>query len=164
MSPSAGAARVDAPVLRRAQCWQDADVLVRGLDVQPGEVCLSIASAGDNTLALLTRDPARVIAVDRSPAQIAALELRIAAYRTLDHGAFLELYGARPSGRRAELYRACRPAIPSDAARAFWDGRADWLAADGFGSRSALYRRIADLRHVLTAYGLGPSWDDLAAA
>ena len=38
------------------------------------------------------------------------------------------------------------------------------LAAEGFGSRSALYRRLADLRHVLTAHGLGPSWDDLAAA
>ena len=38
------------------------------------------------------------------------------------------------------------------------------LTAEGFGSRSALYRRLADLRHVLTAYGLGPVWDDLAAA
>ena len=36
------------------------------------------------------------------------------------------------------------------------------LAAEGFGSRSALYRRVSDLRHVLTAYGLGPAWDDLA--
>ena len=38
------------------------------------------------------------------------------------------------------------------------------LAAEGFGSRSALYRRVADLRHVLTVHGLGPAWDDLAAA
>lgn len=38
------------------------------------------------------------------------------------------------------------------------------LATEGFGSRSALYRRLADLRHVLTAHGLGPAWDDLAAA
>ena len=38
------------------------------------------------------------------------------------------------------------------------------LATEGFGSRSALYRRLADLRHVLTAQGLGPVWDDLAAA
>ena len=38
------------------------------------------------------------------------------------------------------------------------------LAAEGFGSRSALYRRLADLRHVLTVHGLGPDWDDLAAA
>ena len=38
------------------------------------------------------------------------------------------------------------------------------LPAEGFGSRSALYRRLANLRHVLTAHGLGPAWDDLAAA
>ena len=38
------------------------------------------------------------------------------------------------------------------------------LASEGFGSRSALYRRLTDLRHVLTAHGLGPAWDDLAAA
>ena len=38
------------------------------------------------------------------------------------------------------------------------------LAAAGFGSRSALYRRLTDLRHVLTAHGLGPAWDDLVAA
>ncbi|SMH50915.1 sigma factor [Maritimibacter sp. HL-12] len=38
------------------------------------------------------------------------------------------------------------------------------LVSEGFGSRSGLYRRIADLRHVLTAHGLGPSWDDVAAA
>ncbi|MGR3593066.1 MAG: sigma factor [Limimaricola soesokkakensis] len=38
------------------------------------------------------------------------------------------------------------------------------LAAEGFGSRSKIYRRLADLRHVLTTHGLGPAWDDLAAA
>jgi RNA polymerase sigma-70 factor (ECF subfamily) len=38
------------------------------------------------------------------------------------------------------------------------------LATAGFGSRSGLYRRLADLRHVLTAHGLGPAWDDLVAA
>lgn len=38
------------------------------------------------------------------------------------------------------------------------------LAADGFGSRSSLYRRLANLRPVLAAHGLGPDWDDLAAA
>lgn len=38
------------------------------------------------------------------------------------------------------------------------------LVSEGFGSRSGLYRRLADLRHVLTAHGIGPSWDDVAAA
>lgn len=38
------------------------------------------------------------------------------------------------------------------------------LVSEGFGSRSTLYRRLADLRHVLTAHGLGPVWDDVATA
>jgi len=38
------------------------------------------------------------------------------------------------------------------------------LASEGFSSRSVLYRRLADVRHALTAHGLGPSWDDVVAA
>ena len=33
-------------IIRYAQCWEDADILMAGLDIQPGNVCLSIASAG----------------------------------------------------------------------------------------------------------------------
>ena len=45
--------RTDFSIVRYAQVWEDADVLLEALDVQPGDTCLSIASAGDNTLALL---------------------------------------------------------------------------------------------------------------
>jgi S-adenosylmethionine-diacylglycerol 3-amino-3-carboxypropyl transferase len=83
---------------------------------------VSIASAGDNALALLTGDPARVIALDLSAAQLACLELRVAAYRTLAHPELLELVGSRPSARRVELFDRCRPAL-GEAGRAFWDGR-----------------------------------------
>ena len=38
------------------------------------------------------------------------------------------------------------------------------LVARGVGSRSALYRRTGELRHVLTAHGLGPAWDGFRAA
>jgi S-adenosylmethionine:diacylglycerol 3-amino-3-carboxypropyl transferase len=109
-------------ILRYAQCWEDADILVDGLDIRPGDTCLSIASAGDNTLSLLTRAPGRVIAFDLNPTQIAALELRVAAYRTLGHGELLELVGSRPSGRRELLYARCRGLL-SDYARGYWDGR-----------------------------------------
>src|SRR3954463_14843218 len=88
---SEAAANADFSTIRYAQCWEDADVLLEGLDVKPGDVCLSIASAGDNTLALLTRQPEQVIAVDLSLAQLACLELRVAAYRELDHQELLEL-------------------------------------------------------------------------
>src|SRR6476619_2787285 len=121
---SEAATRADFSHIRYAQCWEDADVLLSALDVRPGDICLSIASAGDNTLALLTQNPGRVIAVDSNPSQLACLELRAAAYRGLSHGELLELIGSLPSNRREELYRRCRTSLGT-AARAFWDSRGD---------------------------------------
>src|SRR5260221_14294865 len=102
------AAGADFSAIRYAQCWEDADVLLAALDVRPGDTCLSIASAGDNTLALLAHAPARVIAVDLSPAQLACLELRGAAYRTLEHAELLELIGSRQNHQRHEHYTPTR--------------------------------------------------------
>src|SRR5262249_24733904 len=126
------ASKADFTGVRYAQVWEDADVLVDALDVGPGDVVVSIASAGDNALALLSRRPARVVALDLSPAQLACLELRLAAYRELEHSELLELIGSVPSERRAELYRRCRPRLGA-AAREFWDARPADVAA-GVGS------------------------------
>ena len=150
--PSEIAARASFEEIRYAQCWEDADILLEALDIHPGDTCLSIASAGDNTLALLTQDPARVVALDLSPAQLACLELRVAAYRELAHPELLELIGSRRSTRRAELYRRCRGLLSNDA-RAFWDAHA--AAIDGgiggagkFERYFALFRtRIMPLIH-----------------
>jgi S-adenosylmethionine-diacylglycerol 3-amino-3-carboxypropyl transferase len=142
---SEAAARADFSGIRYAQCWEDADVLLEALDVQPGDVCLSIASAGDNTLAMLTRRPQRVIAVDLSPAQLACLELRVAAYRALHHPELLELIGSLPSRRRDALYQRCRPAL-SAAARSFWDSRAADIA-QGIGACGKFERYFALFRN-----------------
>jgi S-adenosylmethionine-diacylglycerol 3-amino-3-carboxypropyl transferase len=139
------AGKADFSGVRYAQCWEDADVLLEALDVRPGDVCLSIASAGDNALALLTRNPARVIALDLSPAQLACVELRVAAFRALEHPELLELIGSTPSRRRRELYGRCRPLL-SPAAREFWDARPAAVAAGVGGAGKfehyfALFRR-----------------------
>src|SRR5215510_11860611 len=105
------AGKADFSGIRYAQCWEDADILIEGLDIRPGDVCLSIASAGDNALAMLTCNPNRVIALDLSSAQLACLELRVAAYQTLEHGELLELIGSTPSRRRRALYARCRPRL-----------------------------------------------------
>lgn len=141
---SEAAARTDFSAVRYAQVWEDADVLLAGLDVQPGDVCLSIASAGDNALALLTKRPSRVIALDLSPAQLASLELRVAAYRTLIHPELLELVGSRPSDRRSSLYARCRPAL-GQAAREFWDSQPGAIA-HGIGGAGKFERYFAVFR------------------
>jgi S-adenosylmethionine-diacylglycerol 3-amino-3-carboxypropyl transferase len=129
---SESAGRTDFSGIRYAQCWEDADVLLSALEPGPGKRCLSIASAGDNTLALLSRDPVSVLALDLSPAQLACLELRVAAYRTLQYGELLELIGCVDSDTRPRLYQACRKNL-SSSARSFWDDRLDLIAA-GVGS------------------------------
>jgi S-adenosylmethionine-diacylglycerol 3-amino-3-carboxypropyl transferase len=115
-----------------------------GLGIQPGDVCLSIASAGDNALALLTKQPSRVIALDLNAAQLACLELRVAAYRVLTHPELLELVGSRPSTRRAKLYSRCRPFM-GGAARAFWDRRPLEIA-HGIGSSGKFERYLTLFR------------------
>lgn len=138
------ATRADFSQIRYAQCWEDADVLVQALAPQPGHVCLSIASAGDNALALLAGAPARVIAVDLNPAQIACLELRVAAYRQLNHDELLELVGSVPSPQRAALYQRCRPQL-SPAARTFWDGHRQEIAL-GIGGAGKFERYFQTFR------------------
>lgn len=136
--------RADFSELRYGQCWEDTDTLLEGLAVSPGDVCLSIASAGDNTLALLTREPCRVLAVDVSAAQMASLELRIAAFRHCSHPQMLELLGLSDSSRREALYRHCRHDL-SDPARDFWDRRLHLIRAGS--CRSGRMERYLALFH-----------------
>lgn len=125
----------DFSQLRYAQCWEDADLLLRALAPTPQQRLFSIASAGDNTLALLAHGPERVVAVDLSVAQIAALELRVAAYRCLDYPAAMHLLGVehqqftgQPLEKRLDLYAQCRPNL-SAPSQSFWDAHADDLQA-----------------------------------
>ena len=126
------AARADFSFVRYAQCWEDADILLEALNVNEGDVCLSVASAGENSLSLLSRKPARVIAVDMNPAQLACLALRVAAYRVLSHEELLQLIGSRECGDRESLYRRCRSVLEAEA-RDFWDARPQLVQA-GIGS------------------------------
>ena len=138
------ASKTDFSEIRYAQCWEDADILLKALDIQSGHICLSIASAGDNALAMLSQGAARVIALDLNPAQLACLELRVAAYRALSHPELLELIGSRPSNRRAELYQRCRIHL-STAACLFWDLRPPAIA-QGIGCAGKFERFLALFR------------------
>ena len=88
-----------------------------------------------------------MIALDREPAQLAALALRVAAYRTLAHDELLALVGSRAHEDRLALYARCRPALDDDA-RAYWDGRPDAIRA-GIGSAGRFERYLALFRTVV---------------
>lgn len=132
MTKAVIADRARFDLIRYAQLWEDADVLVEAIGPASGKTLVSICSAGDNALALLTLDPVRVVVVDLSAAQLECLHLRIGAMRALEHDEFLELMGSRPSQRRGELMdRAIAACLPATAA--FWQARRDEVIAHGAG-------------------------------
>lgn len=138
--------RASFEFIRYGNVWEDADVLCEALaPVAANRPLLSVASAGDNALALLTLDPGEVVAVDLSRAQLACLALRIAAMRQLDHRDLLAFMGVSPASDRVATYRRLRGDIPIDA-REFWD-RFEAVIAQGiirtgrFESYFATFRR-----------------------
>lgn len=113
-------------IIRYANCWEDADALIPALNVKAGGAYLSIASAGDNSLALLSKRPSLVLAVDISPAQLACLEIRKAAFKDLSYEQLLDFTGVRDSGSRESIYQGLRRDL-SAAARLFWDERGEFI-------------------------------------
>ncbi len=164
--------------LRYGQCWEDADLLLEALQPLEGRTVLSIASGGDNSLALLAEGPARLIVLDHNPAQIALLELKLAAITCLAHPELLELLGAWPPEqgspeqrspellpaeriqRRLELYRRCRPLL-SPSAAAFWDARPA-LIGGGLLRAGRFERYLESFRRWLLPLVRGPgAWRPL---
>lgn len=119
----------DFTKVRYANCWEDADILIKGLD-PAGRHCLSIGSAGDNSFSLLAAGASEVTITEMNPSQIACIQLRMAAYQTLTHGEFLTLLGER-GGDRMALYHKCRPLL-DEPSLAYWDYFPGQIAT-GFG-------------------------------
>lgn len=111
-------------VIRYAQCWEDADVLIEGLNVEPNDAILSICSAGDNSMALLGAGARRVVAVDMSLPQVMLARLKAAAYLALGREEMLAFLGYVPASAplRRELFARVAGKL-DDAARSYWEKR-----------------------------------------
>ena len=141
--------RADFGIIRYANLWEDADVLCAALQPVPGKRMLSIASAGDNAIALAA-DGAEVVAADLSLPQLACVELRLVALRRLDYDDVLAFFGitiGEPlrDERRVATYQLLRGEL-SATAREFWDAHTDYLAlgfihTGKFESYFRLFRR-----------------------
>lgn len=140
------AAKARFDIIRYAQVWEDADVLLDALRGPPGRSFLSVCSAGDNALALLLLDPERVIVRDLSEAQLHCLRIRIAAMRELDWADFIALLEPGPSDDRRALMQRLLPLL-DEPPREFWRTRLDAVQALGlagvgkFEHYFALFRR-----------------------
>lgn len=112
--------------IRYANCWEDADILVRALKIKEGGSYLSIASSGDNSLSLLSKNPSLVLAIDINPAQLACVELRKSAFKHLSYEGVLEFLGIHESKNRITLYQKIKNNL-SEESRKFWDERYEFI-------------------------------------
>jgi len=110
--------RAKFDLVRYANCWEDADILCEALLPRPGKKILSIASAGDNTLALVA-EGAQVVAADLSSAQLACLELRVAAIKQLEYPQLLQFLGIKSAENRLQTFDKLSTDL-SDQCHSYW--------------------------------------------
>jgi S-adenosylmethionine-diacylglycerol 3-amino-3-carboxypropyl transferase len=151
------------------QIWEDPEVDLRALALQPGGRLITITSGGCNVLSYLTADPGEIVAVDLNRAHVALTRLKLAAARHLpDYDTFFRFFGEAEDDANVAAYELhLRDRLDADTQR-HWDRR------DLFGRRRislfarGLYRRgllgrFIGVGHLLARlYGADPR--DLVAA
>ena len=107
-------------LIHYSQCWEDTSLLTEALDINNDDNILSIGSGGDNSFALLLKDPNTLIIIDSNPAQVYLIELKIKAMEKLNFDEFISFIGIRECNIRTKMYSDIRRHISNDA-REYWD-------------------------------------------
>ncbi|NOQ73725.1 MAG: DUF3419 family protein [Crocinitomix sp.] len=118
--------KVNFEFIRYANCWEDADVLLEGLNPDQNSKIMSIASAGDNCFSLLSKSPKKVIAVDVSEVQLFLVELKKIAIQRLDYSDFLEFIGVRKSKRRRSIFALLKSHLRKNC-RQYWEKQVEQI-------------------------------------
>lgn len=113
---------VDHTYIRYANVWEDPNLLIEGLGIRSGHKVLSIASAGDNALALLSQDPEVLVAIDLNRGQLYLTELKKVAIAALDQSEYVKFIGFSEDGGRWQTYLSLRDKLSGEA-RAYWNGK-----------------------------------------
>jgi len=116
--------KVDFEVIRYASLWEDADVLLEGLSLNPSSRVMSIASAGDNCFSMLSEGIEQCIAVDISAVQLYLVELKKVAIQQLDRITFMRFVGFQEDDHRLETYHNLKANLSSDALN-YWNQQTD---------------------------------------
>lgn len=117
--------KANLEIIHYANCWEDADVLISALNPQKGGRILSIASAGDNTLSLLSTEPEKLMAIDLNHEQLYLTELKKIAIQHFEHHEFLQFIGVSPCTDRLKMFDLIDSELSSSAQNFWWQNRAN---------------------------------------
>jgi S-adenosylmethionine-diacylglycerol 3-amino-3-carboxypropyl transferase len=118
--------KADFSFVRYANCWEDADILLKALHCKDAGNFLSIASAGDNSLSLLTLNPNLVLAFDINSTQLGLTELKKAVFQHFSYEETLQFLGVLDCIDRKKLYDSIKSGLSKERA-AYWDAHPDLI-------------------------------------
>jgi S-adenosylmethionine-diacylglycerol 3-amino-3-carboxypropyl transferase len=123
------------------QIWEDPVVDLEAMEIEPHHHVLAIASGGCNVMSYLAANPARITAVDLSPAHVALLRLKIAAARHLPAWEdFYQFFGKANAAANIRVYDDYLKTHLDPQTRSYWERRT-LLGRRISAFKSGLYRK-----------------------
>ncbi len=110
-------------LIRYAQVWEDAEILIKALQIKEDDNILSIASAGENALSMLIQNPNKIYAIDLNLNQMACTELKKVAYKFLEYDECMKLIGVFDCDNRLELFEKIEDNLSDNTKRYFLENK-----------------------------------------
>jgi S-adenosylmethionine:diacylglycerol 3-amino-3-carboxypropyl transferase len=133
-----------------AACNEDTRSEIAALAPTEADLVVCVAAGGGRALSLLGAGGGRMLAIDRSEAQLHGLELFAAALDAFPYALLRGFVGLDPMRGRCDAYEALRPSL-SPRAQRHWDARRDSVEAGVLYAgrlETILARASATLRRV----------------
>ncbi len=103
------------------QIWEDPDIDLEALELQPHHRLITIASGGCNILNYLAADPAQIIAIDLNPNHVALARLKLSALANLpNHDSFFRFFGEADDKANGVAFDDILAAHLDSDTRAYW--------------------------------------------
>jgi|UniRef100_UPI003BAC92DD S-adenosylmethionine-diacylglycerol 3-amino-3-carboxypropyl transferase len=106
------------------QIWEDPEIDMEALEIEPHHRIVAIASGGCNILSYLTANPREITAVDLNRAHVALTRLKLTAARSLpDHAAFYRFFGKADEKANVAAYNRFLRDQLDEESRTYWEKR-----------------------------------------
>ncbi|HEX3673998.1 MAG TPA: DUF3419 family protein [Rhizomicrobium sp.] len=142
------------------QIWEDPEVDLEALALEPHHRLITIASGGCNILNYLAADPASIVAVDLNPNHVALSQLKLTALERLPtYEQFFRFFGRADDKANRALFDQLLSRHLDGATRAYWDtnrafrGRRIDMFTDDLYRHGLLGRFIGVLHAVAKLHG-----------
>ena len=107
-----------------AQIWEDPDVDLEAMDIEPHHHIVTIASGGCNVLSYLTASPAKITAVDLNRSHVALTKLKLVGLQKLPGWTeFYRFFGEADEHQNLRDYHLFLKQNLDTESRRYWEGR-----------------------------------------